>query len=79
MASLVDDRICHVYRNRDEGMAYPTTDTPVKYTEVIDDEGTLEEVDICGLPMVQFSDTAWWFCVECDRPREEWPVRLPTA
>lgn len=75
-ALAADDRICHVYRNREN---YPSEANPMKYAEEIDDDGTMEDMEICGLRMVQLGDTGWWYCVECDRPRNEWPVRPPTA
>lgn len=77
MSAIADERICHVYRNREN---YPTEANPSKFTEEIGD-GTTEEVDICGLPMQSqmIGDIEWWFCVECDRPKTSWPVRLPTA
>lgn len=77
MSALADDRICHVYRNREN---YPAEPNPMKYSEEMGDE-TIEEMEICGLPMqVQvIGDIEWWYCVECDRPRVEWPVRQPTV
>lgn len=72
--ALADERICHVYRNRDP---YPAKKNAVKWVETMDDEGTTEKQDICGLPMA-LHDNGYWYCVECDRPRSDWPTTPPS-
>lgn len=84
MSATVDERICHVYRNRDGDMGYPTTDTPVKYMEPSDVDGEdMVEVDICGKPLEVFylttadsliPDTEFWYCPDCDRLPDHRPL-----